>query len=161
MVKRYTVEELVKLYGLRWHAELNLRHVKATLDMALLTAKSVDMIRKELHAGLLAYNIIRGYMAQAAQRANLSPLRLSFTRCWRRVRDMLFTWRPTHWAPHVAQEVQRLLTRLARCKLPKRPRFRIEPRAVRRLPAVYPNLKGSRTEARQRALEQLRQPMKC
>ncbi len=157
----YTVEELVKLYGLRWHAELNLRYVKDTLDMGLLTAKSVDMIRKEINAGLLAYNIIRGYMTQAALQANLSPLTLSFTRCWRRVRDTLVTWHLTTSARDIVQKVQRLLTRLARCKLPKRPRFRVEPRAVRRRPAVYPNLKGSRAEARQRVLEQLREPMKC
>lgn len=157
----YTLEKLVELYGLRWHAELNLRYVKDTLDMALLTGKSVDMIRKELHAGLLAYNLIRGYMALAAQQANLSPLVLSFTRCWRRVRDMLLTLRPTDLPQHVVQAAQRLFDRLARCKLPKRPRFRIEPRAVRRRPAVYPTLKGSRSEARQRVLEQLQAPMKC
>lgn len=157
----YTVEKLVELYGLRWHAELNLRYVKDTLDMALLSGKSVDMVRKELHASLLAYNLIRGYMALAAQRANLSPLLLSFTRCWRRVWSMLLCLRSTDSAQHVAQVAQRLLDRLARCKLPKRPRFRIEPRAVRRRPAVYPTLKGSRAEARQRLLEQLQAPMKC
>jgi hypothetical protein len=157
----YTVEKLVELYGLRWHVELNLRYVKDTLDMALLTGKSVDIVRKELHAGLLAYDVIRGYMVQAAQQANLSPLTLSFTRCWRRVRDMLLTWRATDSAQRVTQAVQRLLTRLARCKLPKRPCFRIEPRAVRKRPAAYPNLKGSRAEARQRVLERLLEPVKC
>lgn len=157
----YTVEKLVELYGLRWHAELNLRYVKDTLDMALLTGKSVDMVRKELHAGLLAYNLIRGYMALAAQRANLSPLLLSFTRCWQRVWAMLLTLRSIDSAQHVVQVAQRLFDRLTRCKLPKRPRSRIEPRAVRRRPAVYPTLKGSRAEARQRVLEQLQAPMKC
>ncbi len=157
----YTVEKLIELYGLRWHVELNLRYVKDTLDMALLTGKSVEIVRKELHAGLLAYNIIRGYMVQAAQQGGLSPLTLSFTRCWRRVRDVLLTWRATNSAQRVAQAIQRLLTRLARCNLPKRPRFRIEPRAVRKRPAVYPNLKGPRAEARQRVLEQLLKPMKC
>jgi hypothetical protein len=156
----YSVEELVKLYAQRWHAELNLRYVKDTLDMALLTSKSVAMVRKELHAGLLAYNIIRGYMAQAAQQAGLSPLALSFTRGWRRVRDLLLTCRPTDPADRIAQAVQRLLTRLARCQLPKRPRFRVEPRAVRRRPVSYPNLKGSRAEARQRLIEQMKEPAK-
>ena len=159
--ERYTLQKLVELYGLRWHAELDLRYVKDTLDMALLTGKSVDMVRKELHAGLLAYNLIRGYMVLAAQRAHLSPLTLSFTRCWRRVRDVLLTLRHTDPAQHVAQVAQRLLDRLAQCKLPQRPRFRIEPRAVRRRPAVYPNLKGPRAEARQQLIEQLQVPMKC
>jgi hypothetical protein len=147
----YTLEELVKLFDLHWHVELNLRYVKSTLDMDLLTAKSVDMVRKELWAGLLAYNIIRGYMTRAAMQANLSPLTLSFTRCWRRVRDTLLARRPG-----ATRTVHRLLTRLAKLTLPKRPRFRIEPRAVRRRPATYPNLKGSRSGARQRLIEQLK-----
>jgi len=159
--EKYTVEELVKLYDLRWHAELNLRYIKDTLDMDLLTSKSVDMVRKELYAGLLAYNTIRGYMTQAARQANLSPLTLSFTSCWRRVRDTLLTWHPTNSAQHAVRIVQRLLARLARCKLPKRPRFRIEPRAVRRCPAAYPNLKGSRANARQHLVELLKEPVKC
>jgi hypothetical protein len=147
----YTLEELVKLFDFHWHVELNLRYVKSTLDMDLLTAKSVDMVLKELWAGLLAYNIVRGYMTRAAMQANLSPLTLSFTRCWRRVRDTLLAHRPG-----VTQTVHRLLTRLAKFTLPKRPRFRIEPRAVRRRPATYPNLKGSRSEARQHLIEQMK-----
>jgi len=142
--ERYTVAELVELYGFRWHVELNLRHLKSTLEMDLLTSKSVEMVRKELWSGLLAYNIIRGYMLQAARRAGVSPLTLSFTRCWRRVRDMLFTRRSTDSAERLRTMVERLLTRLAKCVLPDRPRFRVEPRAVRRKPNVYPNLKGSR-----------------
>ena len=147
----YTLEELVELYDLHWHVELNLRYVKSTLDMDLLTAKSVAMVRKELYAGMLAYNIVRGYMTRAALQAKRSPLTLSFTRCWRRVRDTLLAWRPG-----ATRAVQRMVTRLAKLTLPERPRFRIEPRAVRRRPAVYPNLKGSRAEARQRLIEQLK-----
>ncbi len=150
----YNVQELVRLYSFRWHVELDLRYVKATLDMGLLTAKSVDMIRKELYAGLLAYNIIRGYMVKAAQAAHLSPLTLSFTKCWRRVQEMLLSVWPIIPTEQLARRIHLLLTKLARCKLPNRPRYRIEPRAKRRRPNAYPYLKGSRDEARQRLLEQ-------
>ena len=61
--------------------EFDLRYVKTTLKMDLLSGKSVDIIKKELHAGLLAYNIIRGFMVQAAEKSNLSVLSLSFSRC--------------------------------------------------------------------------------
>lgn len=149
---RYTVEELVKLYSLRWHVELNLRYVKDTLEMGLLTSKSVDMVRKELFAGMLAYNIIRGFMVKSALQANLPPLELSFTRCWRYIWSTLLTIRPTDSEQYVIQVFQMLLIRLARCKLPKRHYFRMEPRAVHRRPAVYPNLKCSRAEARQHLL---------
>ena len=37
--------------------------------MSLLTSKSLDSVQKDLTTGFLAYNLIRGYMAKAAQGA--------------------------------------------------------------------------------------------
>ena len=159
--ERYARAAVVELYGWRWHVELDLRYVKDTLDLAWLPSKTVAMVRKDLTAGLLAYNLIRGFMVQAAQRAHCSPLTLSFTRCWRRVCDVLITLGLSAAAPQVRHQIERLVVRLGQCTLPARARFRIEPRAVRRRPATYPNLKGSRAAARQRVLEQLRAPAKC
>jgi len=111
---------------------------------------------------MLAYNVIRGYMVQAARRVGLSPLALSFTSCWRRVRDMLVTWRLSKSVQKMAKKIASLLARLARCLLPKRPPDRVEPRAVHRRPNVYPQLKGSRAEARQQVLAARQQkPVKC
>ncbi len=157
---RYAATELVELYGRRWHVELNLRYVKATLDMGLLAAKSVDIVRKELCAGMMAYNLIRAFMALAGQTVGLSPLALSFTKCWRRIRHILANVRPADTTQHVALVIHYLVSRLAKCKLAERSRFRIEPRAVRRRPATYPFLRGSRAQARQRLIEQLQQPIK-
>jgi hypothetical protein len=154
--EQYPLQALLELYGQRWHVELDLRYVKDTLKLDLLPGKSVDVTRKELLAGLVAYNLIRGFMAQAAQRANRSPLTLSFTKCWRRVQEFLLKKRPH--AKDIPTMIDRLLNRLAKCKLPKRKRFRIEPRAIRRRPRPYPVLKGSREEARKRLREQLQQP---
>lgn len=151
----YTATELVELYGRRWNVELDLRYVKTTLDMNMLTAKSVDMVRKELYAGMIAYNLIRTFMAVAAQRAGFSPLTLSFTKCWRRIKDTLTALRPGTTRQHFTEQIQLLLDRLAKCKLPKRPQFRIEPRKVRKRRDAYPFLKGSRTQARQQALQKL------
>jgi len=157
---RYTLDELCRLYGQRWHVELNLRYVKSTLDMEFLQAKSADTVRKELYAGLIAYNVIRAYMSHAAQRANLTPLALSFTQCWRRIQETLTHLRPTDTFQHIRRELERLLSRLSKCLLAKRQRFRIEPRAVRKRRSPYPPLKGSRDAARQRTLEELRMPAK-
>lgn len=55
----------------------------------------------------------------------------------------------------------RLLSCLARYILPKRPRFRIEPRAVHRRSAVYPHLKGSRAEVREQLIAHLQEAAKC
>lgn len=151
----YPAAELVALYARRWQVELDLRYVKSTLDMDLLSAKSVDMVRKELYAGVAAYNIVRICMLVAAQQAGLSPLSLSFAKCWRRVQASLCSLRPTHTPDEVVNLMRRLLSHLARCQLQKRLPLRVEPRAVRRRPAPYPALKGSRQTARQHTLQQL------
>jgi hypothetical protein len=151
----YSVAELLALYGHRWHVELDLRYVKSTLDMDLLTGKSVAMIQKELWAGLAAYNLVRVCMTMAAQGANLTPLSLSFAKCWRRTKRVLSTVRPTDAPEEVTERLQRLLSSLAKCRLPKRKQYRVEPRAVRRRPVAYPALKGSRAQARQAALQAL------
>ncbi len=158
---RYSAQSLFELYARRGHVELNLRYVKDTLNMGLLAGKSVDVIRKELWAGLLAYNLIRAYMSQAALRAGLTPLTLSFTKCWRRIRDTLSGFRATDQPAHIVATLLHLANQLTKCKLPERQRYRIEPRAVRHLPVVYPTLRGSRAEARRKLLRQLLEPCKC
>ena len=47
--KRYTANQLSVLYGLRWQAaEVNLRYLKTTLKMEMITAKTPSMVRKEI-----------------------------------------------------------------------------------------------------------------
>ena len=137
---QYPAEEIVKLYARRWHVELNLRHVKTTLAMELLTGKSVDIIRKEWTLGLLAYNLVRGLMSQAALHAGLSPLYLSFARCWRRIVATAHRPPSAQSATTREQMEQALLDRLATCRLPVRIQLRFEPRAVWPKPHQYPYL---------------------
>jgi hypothetical protein len=152
---QYPAEAVVQLYARRWHVELNLRHVKTTLAMEFLTGKSVDIVQKEWTLGLLAYNLIRGLMSQAALRAGLSPLYLSFVRCWRRI--VATAQCPAHGCSATAgeQATQALLDRLATCRLPVRTLARFEPRAVWPKPHQYPYIVDSRAEARERWLEKL------
>lgn len=148
---QYPVAELVALYGRRWDVELDLRYVKATLGMAQLTTKSPDLVHKDFLAGLLAYNLLRAVMLDAAEHRHCSPLDLRFTSCWRRLRTVLGTRHPTDAPAARTAAWSRLVDRVAQCRLRPRPRFRIEPRAVRRRRCAYPPLKGSRADARQRA----------
>ena len=54
--KRYSAWQLTQLYGRRWQAaEVNLRHLKTTLKMEMLTTKTPEMVRKEIWTHLLAY----------------------------------------------------------------------------------------------------------
>ena len=62
------------LYRVRWQAELDLRSLQQTLQMDILRCKTPEMVRKEVWAHLLAYNVIRGVMAEAATEGNLLPV---------------------------------------------------------------------------------------
>ena len=135
---------------------MDLRHVKTTLQMEQLTAKSVAMVQKEWAIGLLAYNLIRGFMAQAAVHAGIDPLQLSFASTWRRICASAQRLRPTASAISVQRTINTLIARLSTCKLPKRSQPRYEPRAIRKKPQQFPYLVGSRAAARIAHLDKLK-----
>ncbi|MGH7225851.1 MAG: IS4 family transposase, partial [Gemmataceae bacterium] len=69
----YTRDDLADLYRGRWLAELDIRAIKCNLGMDVLRCKSPEMVRKEIWASLLAYNLIRQTMLQAAYSSGHSP----------------------------------------------------------------------------------------
>jgi hypothetical protein len=69
---------LEELFWCRWDVELDLRNIKSTLGMDTLRCKTPQMCEKELWVYLLAYNLIRLLMAEAALRFDLLPRQLSF-----------------------------------------------------------------------------------
>ncbi len=73
-----TKEDLASLYRARWNAELDLRSIKAVMQMGELRGKAPEMVRKEVWAHVLAYNLIRTVMAQAAARHAVGPRSISF-----------------------------------------------------------------------------------
>jgi len=76
--KRYPKAKLAQLYQLRWQAtEVNLKHLKTTLKMEMIAAKTPEMVQKEIYMHLLAYNLLRTLMWQSVQSTGGSPLRLS------------------------------------------------------------------------------------
>ena len=76
--QQYPADALAELYRDRWHAELNLRSLKGPLGLDVLRCKSPAMVRKEFWARLLAYNLVRGVMAQAAAAHDATPEQISF-----------------------------------------------------------------------------------
>jgi hypothetical protein len=74
----YPPSELAKLYRARWNAELDLKSLKQTMQMDVLRCKTPELVRKELWTHILAYNLIRTILAQAAQKHDLEPRSLSF-----------------------------------------------------------------------------------
>jgi Transposase DDE domain len=76
--RQVTKEELAALYRARWNNELDLRSLKSTMQMGELRGKTPESVRKEVWAHVLAYNLIRTVMAQAAARHELPPRSISF-----------------------------------------------------------------------------------
>lgn len=138
----YPKEELGHLFGLRWQVELNLRHIKTTMNMEFLKAESPQMVRKEIYAHLLAYNLIRTLMWEAGTRHGVDPLRLSFQAT---IQHLL------NFIPQLVQAGQNkrrelinaLLALIAGEKLPDRS-GRCEPRVRKRRPKAYPLMQEPR-----------------
>ena len=73
-----TKEDLADLYRSRWSQELDIRDIKITLQMDVLRCKTPELVRKEIWTHILAYNLIRTIMAQAASQHELQPREISF-----------------------------------------------------------------------------------
>jgi hypothetical protein len=76
--EEYTKDDLAQLYRARWNAELDLRSLKQTLQMDILRCKTPELVRKEIWTHILAYNLIRTIMAQAATKQSVEPRTISF-----------------------------------------------------------------------------------
>jgi Transposase DDE domain len=76
--KQVTREELAELYRARWNNELDLRSLKATMQLRELRCKTPELVRKEVWAHVLAYNLVRTVMAQAAAGHEVEPRSISF-----------------------------------------------------------------------------------
>ena len=81
--EKYTRDDIAELYRLRWDEEINLRSLKTMMHMDVLRCQSPDMVRKEIWAHLLAYNLMRTVMAQAAVKHGKDPRKISSTRTMR------------------------------------------------------------------------------
>lgn len=76
--QRYSKQDIADALRFRWHIELDLRSIKQTMGMTVLRCKTPEMVVKEAWMYMLAYNLIRTAMAEAAQRAGVEPRELSF-----------------------------------------------------------------------------------
>ena len=140
--------ELAGLYRARWYAELDLRSLKQTMGMDVLRCKSPALVRKEFWAHLLAANLIRGMMAEAARRHGPSPRQLSF----QGARQMIGGFRVelNRAAPgRVAGLVGVMLGAMATLRVGDRP-DRVEPRVVKRRPKAYPRMQEPREVFKER-----------
>lgn len=154
--KRYPKNEIACLFRQRWHAELDLRDIKIALAMDDLRGQSPEMVRREIWAHWLAYNLIRKTIAQAALVHEKLPRQLSFAAA---LDAVAAAW------DHATIAADSLLAALATAqfrliashRVGHRPN-RVEPRAVKRRPKPHRLLRQPRDEARARLLADAAEP---
>jgi hypothetical protein len=144
-------EELGWLYSQRWAAELNLAAVKTVLKMEHLRSKTPAMVRKEIWATLLAYNLIRKLIGEAAHQNGLLPAEISF----KGAVQNLNAFRPLWSIPGInadGEVFQALLLLIAKMRVANRP-GRVEPRAIKKRPRAFPRLHLPRAKAREKIMK--------
>jgi hypothetical protein len=143
-------EEVAALFLQRWNIELDLRSIKDVLQMDVLRCKTPEMVRKEIWMHLLAYNLIRGVMAEAAAAHDQPPRQLSFKGALQTMtafQDALRQASPSD-REHLVKEMFKAIAR--HCV---GDRFgRVEPRANKRRPKPQRYLMEPRREARKRLM---------
>lgn len=148
--EQYPREDIAELYGHRWMAELDIRSIKVTMNLDILRCKTPAMVRKEMWTGLLAYNLIRRTILQAAEQSDQSPRDLSYTAALQAI--------AAGW-PLMALGDDAAIRRLAEVELDNltehtvgnRPN-RVEPRAIKRRPKPHDLLTEPRDRARARLI---------
>jgi hypothetical protein len=115
------------------------------MEMEVLRTKSPEMVRKEVAMHLLAYNLIRGIMAEAGRAGEVKPRLLSFTGAMHTVRcfEEVSLYDPVR----IRADLPRLLELVVKKRVGDRP-DRYEPRAVKRRPKPHPLLRMPRKKAK-------------
>ncbi len=122
--------------------ELNLKHLKTSLGMDVLRGKTPEIVRKEIYAHLLAYNLLRTVMWSAGTTYKVDPLRLSL----QGTRHHLNNFIP-QLASASTQKRDRLYQTLLKIivhKLVPERKGRCEPRVRKRRPKAYPLMRKPR-----------------
>ena len=131
----YPPAAIAELYRRRWLCELYLRDIKISLGMDILRCKTPDMVEKEVAMHVIAYNLIRLILLDAATQAGIAPERISFKGTVQTLRQWLprlDTLEPLEYL----SLYPRMLRAIARAPVPNRP-GRVEPRARKRRPKNY------------------------
>ena len=144
--KAYPSEAIRALYAQRWEVELHFHQIKILLGLDILRCKSPELIEKETLMHLIAYNLIRLLMQQAANTHGADVGRISF-------KGTLDTVRHFAAAIHAARATPRkqdaliaeMLAIIAGDCVPERP-GRSEPRAKKRRAKNYHLLTKPRSE---------------
>lgn len=139
--------DLADLYRQRWSCEVNFAAIKTTMQMDRLRCKTPEMVRKEILAHLLAYNLLRIIIAKAAVRNQLKPNQISFKGAMQTFNAYRSLWASPDRCKAVPDAYNFMLDAIASHRVGNRP-GRSEPRVVKRRPKPYPKMKKPRRQYR-------------
>lgn len=144
----YSVEDLAELYVQRWQVELDIRSLKTHMQMEHLRIKSPSMVRKEIYAHLIAYNLIRDLIVRTAYRFDASSKGLSHKGAVQALNA--FAEKLQAESTRVEELEEALLESIAEHPIGDR-KPRVHPREIKRRPKPYPTMKRPRHAARRSA----------
>jgi hypothetical protein len=151
-----TAIDLAELYRARWNAELDLRSLKQTMQMDILRCKTPESVRKEIWAHILAYNLIRTVIAQAASKHRVEPRSISFKGAIQTLEAFqpLIAFQGDRDAAFRRTLYQQLLDAIATHRVADRP-DRFEPRQRKRRQKKYDRMMKPRHEMKRDILNGL------
>lgn len=128
--REITPHEFAKVYHWRWDAEIAYDELKTHLmtvqhgkAKTVFRSKSPELVEQEFWAMLIAYNLVRGLIVQAATAQDIDPLEISFTESLAVIEDNMISIQnaPVTQLPRLRR---RLLRDIAECRIdrPRRPR---------------------------------------
>lgn len=142
-----SISELAGLYRQRWSCEVNFAAIKTAMQMDRLRCKTPEMVRKEILAHLLAYNLLRMIIANAASRKELKPNQISFKGAMQTFNAYRSLWSSPERVKAAPEAYIHMLDAIASHRVGNRP-GRSEPRVVKRRPKSYPKMKKPRRQYR-------------
>lgn len=140
--KPYPKAQLIELYKRRWALETNLNYIKTVMKMNHLTSYTAEMVKKEISAHFIAYNLVRNLIVKAALKHQLKATQVSF----KGAIQLLNQFSPfiNHSSPRrKAILMDRLFFHISKNRIANR-LDRSEPRALKKRPKTYPFLKTDR-----------------
>ena len=140
-------EDLALLYRARWNNELDLRSIKTTMQMDVLRCKTPELVHKEVWTHILADNLIRTIMAQAAFKHDIEPRSISFKGALQTLEAFqpLIDFQGHRGAVFRASVYRQLLDSVALHRVADRP-DRFEPRKRKRRPLRFDRMMKPRGE---------------
>ena len=138
----YPSSDILDLYDSRWQAEVNLRNIKTTLGMDILSCQTPEMVRKEIYVYLLAYNLLRSIMYDAGDTFDCKPIRLSLQATRQPLNNFSIKW--VDQTMIKANKIYKTMLEKVADSHEKRRVGRVEPRVRKRRPKAYPLMQEPR-----------------